>query len=153
MSRAFVKEADENPIEDLPERPVSSAPNLVTPEGFAAIEAEIARLNDALAVAGEDRNERARIARDLRYWTARRGSAQVMPAPPDNNVVHFGSTVTIDRDDGRRRVFRIVGEDEAAPEQGTISHVAPLARALMGKSVGDAVQVAGHEVEIVEIST
>jgi transcription elongation GreA/GreB family factor len=150
MSRAFVKEDDDAP-EEFPERLVSSAPNLVTAEGLAAIEAEIARLEDELARAGEDRSARAGIARDLRYWNARRGSAQVMPAPSDASVVHFGSTVAIERDDGRRQTFRIVGEDEADPERGTLSHVAPLARALMGKSVGDVVNVAGGNAEIVEI--
>jgi transcription elongation GreA/GreB family factor len=151
MSRAFVKEDDDAP-EEFPERLISSAPNLVTAEGLAAIEAEIARLNDELAHAGEDRSERARIGRDLRYWNARRGSAQVMAPPADADVVHFGSTVTIDRDDGRHQTFRIVGEDEADPERGTLSHVAPLARALMGKSVGDVVRVADSEAEIVKIS-
>lgn len=151
MSRAFVKEDDDAP-EEFPERLVSSAPNLVTPEGLAAIEAEITRLNDELAQAGEDRSERARIGRDIRYWNARRGSAQVMPAPADTDVVHFGSTVTIDRDDGRHQTFRIVGEDEADPEKGTLSHVAPLARELLGKGVGDTVNVAGHEAEIAKIS-
>jgi transcription elongation GreA/GreB family factor len=151
MSRAFVKEDDDAP-EEFPERLVSSAPNLVTAEGLAAIEAEIARLHDELAQAGEDRSERARIGRDQRYWNARRGSAQVMPAPADRSVVHFGSTVAIDREDGRRQTFRIVGEDEADPERGTLSHVSPLARELLGKSVGDVVRVAGGEAEIVEIS-
>lgn len=151
MSRAFVKEDDDAP-EEFPERLVSSAPNLVTPEGLAAIEAEITRLNDELAQAGEDRSERARIGRDIRYWNARRGSAQVMPAPADTDVVHFGSTVTVDRDDGRHQTFRIVGEDEADPEKGTLSHVAPLARELLGKGVGDTVNVAGHEAEIAKIS-
>ena len=151
MSRAFVKEDDDAP-EEFPERLVSSAPNLVTAEGLAAIEAEIARLEDELARAGDDRSERARIQRDLRYWNARRGSAQVMPAPPNASVVHFGSTVTIDRDDGRRQTFRIVGEDEADPERGTLSHVSPLARALLGKSAGDVVRVAGGDGEIVAIS-
>ncbi|HYD72654.1 MAG TPA: transcription elongation factor GreA [Candidatus Binatia bacterium] len=151
MSRAFVKEDDDAP-EEFPERLISSAPNLVTAEGLAAIEAEITRLNDELAQAGEDRSERARIGRDIRYWNARRGSAQVMPAPDDISVVHFGSTVTIDRDDGRQQTFRIVGEDEADPEKGTLSHVAPLARELLGKGVGDVVRVAGGEAEIAEIS-
>jgi transcription elongation GreA/GreB family factor len=150
MSRAFVKDLDEA-VEELPERPVSSAPNLVTADGLAAIEAEIARLNADLTAAGEDRGERARIGRDLRYWTARRASAQMMPAPPDKATVHFGSTVTVDRADGRRQTFRIVGEDEAEPENGTLSHVSPLARALMGKQAGDVVRVAGGEAEIVEI--
>lgn len=146
-----MKEHDDA-VEDLPERPVSTAPNLVTGEGLAAIEAEIAALTEAMAQAGDDRAERARIGRDLRYWVARRGSAHLMPAPPDADKVHFGSTVTLDRDDGRRQIFRIVGEDEAAPERGTLSHVSPLARALLGKSVGETVRVAGHELDIEAIS-
>ncbi|MBI3438041.1 MAG: transcription elongation factor GreA [Proteobacteria bacterium] len=150
MSRAFVKE-DDNAVEDLPERPISTAPNLVTAEGLDAIDAELARLNDALAQAGEDREAKARVARDLRYWSARRGSAHLMPPPPDTETVHFGSTVTLERDDGRHQVFRIVGEDEADPEKGTLSHVSPLARALLGKGEGDTVRVAGHELEITTI--
>ena len=151
MSRAFVKEDDEA-VEDLPERPVSTAPNLVTAEGLAAIEAEIAQLTEALAQAGDDRPARARVGRDLRYWTARRGNAHVMAAPSTTENVSFGSSVALDRDDGRHQTFRIVGEDEADPERGTLSHVSPLARALMGKGVGDVVSVAGHDLEIEAIS-
>ncbi|HRK65231.1 MAG TPA: transcription elongation factor GreA [Terricaulis sp.] len=151
MSRAFIKESGDS-VEDLPERPLSTAPNLVTAEGLAAIEAEIARLKDALVRAGEDRAQRAQVSRDLRYWIARRGSAHVVEPPADCGSVRFGTTVTVDRDDGRTQTFRIVGEDEADPERGTLSHVSPLARALMGKAVGDSVQVAGHGVEVVEIA-
>ena len=152
MSRAFVKEDDDAP-EELPERIVSTAPNLVTAEGLAAIEAEIVRLNDELAALdADDRSGRAPIARDLRYWTARRGSAQLVAPPPDNEIVRFGATVTVARDDGRQQTFRIVGEDEANPERGTLSHVSPLAQALMGKSEGDVVRVAGGEAEIVAIA-
>ncbi|WP_158767195.1 transcription elongation factor GreA [Terricaulis silvestris] len=151
MSRAFVKE-DDDAVEDLPDRPISTAPNLVTTEGFAAIEAEVAHLTAALAAAGDDRGERARINRDLRYWTARRGSAHLQPPPADCSIVRFGCTVTADRDDGRSQTFRIVGEDEADPERGTLSHVSPLARALVGKEVGDSVRVAGHEMDITAIS-
>jgi len=151
MSRAFVKENDDA-VEDLPERPISTALNFVTAEGLAAIEAEIVRLNDALALAGEDRTARASLGRDLRYWTARRGSAQIVPPPSDCDIVRFGCTVTIVRDDGRRQSFRIVGEDEADPEHGTLSHVSPLARAVLGKEVGDEVRVGDSTVEIVEIA-
>ena len=151
MSRAFVKEDDEA-VEDLPERPVSAAPNLVTAEGLAAIEAEVAQLEVALTGAGEDRSERARIGRDLRYWIARRGSAHVVAPLADSDQVRFGCTVTVERDDGRRQVFRIVGEDEADPQKGTLSHVSPLAQALLGKSAGDSARVAGHDVEIAEIA-
>jgi transcription elongation GreA/GreB family factor len=55
------------------------------------------------------------------------------------------------REDDRRQTFRIVGEDEADPAHGTISHASPLARALFGKGVGDVVVIAGGEAEIVEI--
>jgi hypothetical protein len=48
MSRAFVKE-DDDAVEDVADRPISTAPNLVTAEGLAAIEAEVARLDKALA--------------------------------------------------------------------------------------------------------
>ncbi|MEJ0059625.1 MAG: transcription elongation factor GreA [Terricaulis sp.] len=150
MSRAFVKE-DDDAVEDMPERPISLAPNLVTPEGLAAIEAEIASLTEALANAGVDRTQRARIGRDLRYWTARRGSAQVIENAAACDEARFGCTVTIARDDGRQQTFRIVGEDEADPELGSISHVSPLARALIGKSVGDAVSVGESEIEIIAI--
>jgi transcription elongation GreA/GreB family factor len=44
-----------------------------------------------------------------------------------------------------------VGEDEADPRVGTISYVSPLARHLIGKRVGDVVEMDGHEIELVAI--
>jgi transcription elongation GreA/GreB family factor len=154
MSRAFVKEPDgQDAFEELPERPVSPHPNLVTTEGLARIEAEVARLQQehAAAQAANDRSALARSARDLRYWNARRATAEVVSPPSDSTQVHFGSTVSIVRDDGRRQTFRIVGEDEADPAQGTLSHASPLARALFGKKIGDAVRAGQSDAEIVEI--
>jgi len=153
MSRAFVKEPDGDPPAALPERPISPHANLVTRAGLAAIEAELARL-DAAHAAAVTANDTAAIAltqRDLRYWSARRASAQVVAPPADLSRVQFGATVTIERDDGRRQTFRIVGEDEADPARGTLSHVSPLARALFGKAVGDVVAVGGGEAEILGI--
>ena len=75
----------------------------------------------------------------------------MIPPPADASVVRFGSTVTIARDDGREQVWRIVGEDEADPKRGTLSHVAPLAQALIGKAVGDTVPIGDGEAEIVAI--
>jgi transcription elongation GreA/GreB family factor len=155
MSRAFVKEADGvDAVENLPERPVSMHPNFVTAEGLATIEAELEKTHreHAHAQAANDRAALARTARDLRYWTSRRTTAQVIAPPIAGGEVQFGSTVTIERDDGRRQTFRIVGEDEADPARGTLSHVAPLARALFGKSVGDVVKAGQSEAEIVEIA-
>ena len=155
MSSAFVKEPEGGEaFEDLPDRPVSAEPNFVTPEGLAQIEAELARLHEEHAAAqrADDKASLARTGRDLRYWTARRASAQVVHPPQDASEVHFGSTVTIQRDDGRRQIFRIVGEDEADPGKGTISYVSPLARALTGKGIGDVVHAGGSDAEVIDIT-
>jgi transcription elongation GreA/GreB family factor len=154
MSKAFTKEPETGDVyDDLPDRPVSPH-NLVTPKGLEMIEAELARLHLDHAAA-QEANDRALLAktnRDLRYWTSRRATAQVMEPPKDAKEVHFGSTVTILRGDGRRQTYRIVGEDEADPSAGTLSYVSPVAQALMGKQVGDVVEAGAAEAEIVEIS-
>ncbi len=90
----------------------------------------------------------ARATRDLRYWSARRASAHLVETEADGRV-RFGGTVTIEREDGRRQTWRVVGEDEADPAEGSVSHVSPLARALLGKGPGDAATVNGQEVEVV----
>jgi transcription elongation GreA/GreB family factor len=155
MSSAFVKEVEGGEaFEDLPDRPISPHPNFVTPEGLALIEAELTRLHGehAAAQATDDKIALAKTSRDLRYWTARRASAQVVDPPKDASEVHFGSTAVIEREDGRRQTFRIVGEDEADPAKGSISYVSPLARALTGKGVGEVVHAGGSDVEIVAIT-
>ncbi len=153
MSRAFVKEPDGETFEALPERPVSEHPNFVTAEGLAQIERAMAAAEAAQAgaVRAEDKAAIAAAQRDLRYWTARRSTAQVVEPAEDTDQVRFGSTVTVRRDDGRTQTFRIVGEDEADPAQGTLSHVSPMARALFNKSAGDVVTVGDAEVEIVTV--
>jgi transcription elongation GreA/GreB family factor len=154
MSKAFTKEPETGDVyDDLPDRPVSPH-NLVTPKGLEMIEAELARqhLEHAAAQEANDRALLAKTNRDLRYWTSRRATAQVMEPPKDAKEVHFGSTVTIRREDGRRQTYRIVGEDEADPSAGTLSYVSPVAQALMGKQVGDVVEAGAAEAEIVEIS-
>jgi transcription elongation GreA/GreB family factor len=131
---------------ELPERPVSAHPNLVTAEGLAAIDRLGVAHADAMTKG--DSAASVAIARDLRYWTARRASAQVVAANTDKGQVHFGDTVTVRRHDGRTQTFGIVGKDEVEPARGTVSHISPLARALFGKSVGDVAEAAGGEAEI-----
>lgn len=158
MSVAFTRENDlEATAADLPDRPISPHPNLVTASGLAAIDAQLAEARAAYSAAqmGDvqaDRTAMARATRDLRYWGARRASAQLVETAENPDTVQFGATVSLLREDGRRQTFRIVGEDEADPAQGSVSYVSPLARALMGKSVGDEAVVAGQDVEIVAIS-
>jgi transcription elongation GreA/GreB family factor len=154
MSKAFTKEAEGGDVyDDLPDRPVSPH-NLVTPEGLERIEAELERLHEehAAALDADDKALLAKINRDLRYWTSRRATAQVVEPPHHAAKVQFGSTVTILREDGRRQTYRIVGEDEADPSLGTLSYVSPVAQELMGKEVGDVVQAGTAEAEIIAIS-
>lgn len=154
MSRAFVREDDGDAGDTLPERPVSPHQNFVTREGLAALEAEIARLGDALAEARaqDDSLAVAALGRDLRYFQRRLASAEPVAPPADHDTVQFGATVTILRDDDRRQTWRIVGEDEADPKRGTLSYVAPLAIALLGRRVGDEITVAGHDAKIIAIA-
>jgi transcription elongation GreA/GreB family factor len=154
MSKAFTKEAEGGDVyDDLPDRPVSPH-NLVTPRGLELIEAELARLHEEHAAAQEadDKALLAKINRDLRYWTSRRATAQVVEPPVNAKEVQFGSTVTILREDGRRVTYRIVGEDEADPALGTLSYASPVAQELMGKEVGDVVRAGTAEAEIIAIS-
>lgn len=157
MSVAFTKENDRDGTEaNLQDRPISPHPNLVTAEGLALLDAALEAARQAVTAAkdaGEDATGLAfaRASRDFRYYTARRASAQLMEPPPADGRVHFGSTVTFDREDGRRQTFRIVGEDEAEPSNGTVSYVSPVARALMGKGVGDTAMVGGGDVEIIAV--
>lgn len=153
MSRAFVKEPEGGDVfEDLPDRPISPHRNFVTAEGLAMIEGILARLHSehAAAQAATDRAALARTSRELRYWTSRRATAEAM-APKGTAIVQFGSTVTIGRDDGRRQIFRIVGEDEADPARFTLSYVSPVARALLGRSVGEVARAGNSDAEILQI--
>ncbi len=158
MSVAFTREEDyESQAADLPDRPISTHANLVTASGLAAIEAELAQARAAYGAAQQqggvsvDRTAMARATRDLRYWSARRASAQLTEPEPEADKVQFGRVVELEREDGRRQTFRIVGEDEAQPGQGSISYVSPIARALMGRSVGDVALVNGAEVEVIAV--
>jgi len=154
MSRAFVKENEtDRAIEELPDRPISPHPNIVTAEGLALIEATLVQLHEqhAGAVAAGDRAALSKIMRDLRYFSARRATAHVMAPPNNPNEVQFGSTVTIERSDGRRQTYRIVGEDEADPAHGKLSYVSPVARALMGKRIDEVVRAGTSDAQIVEI--
>ena len=158
MSVAFTKEQDsESAAADLPHRPVSPHPNLVTASGLAQLDAALAEARAAYSAAqahGDvqaDRTAMARATRDLRYYAARRASAHLVETDRADQAVQFGARVTFDRADGRRQSFRIVGEDEADPTQGAVSYASPLGRALLGKAVGDTADVPGGEVEIVQI--
>ena len=70
-------------------------------------------------------------------------NAQIIDVTKIKNTgkVVFGSTVTLLEENGAQKRYKIVGEDEADLKQNKISVMSPLARALVGKSIGDAVTV------------
>ena len=144
MSRAFVKEADDNlPSDELPERPQSPHPNYVTTRGLAQLHARVHALQeerDRLA-AQDDPMARTRlleIKRDLRYFQGRVERAIVVdPAGQPKDEVRFGAEVQIEDAAGTRLAYRIVGEDEAEVNAGRISWASPLGKTLIGLRVGD----------------
>ena len=160
MSVAFTKEDSAETASEtlLPDRLVSPHPNLVTEAGLKALELQLQQAQEAyeaaqgIADVNERRRQGALPLRDARYFATRVRTAQVIVDPASIDTVAFGSTVTFSRGDGRVQKYRIVGEDEADPKAGTISFVSPVARVLMGKTVGDVVETSGQEIEIITIS-
>lgn len=143
MSRAFVKEEDDAP-ELLPELPLSPHPNFVTPLGLALLQSRLQDAEQKLTALNEDAVDAASILahlkRDIRWLRARIGQAIVKaPEQQPQDRVALGALVELEDDAGQRYHYRIVGEDEAAPEHGLISWVSPLAHALNGARVGDGI--------------
>jgi transcription elongation GreA/GreB family factor len=160
LSVAFTKEESAETAAEtmLPDRPVSPHANWVTETGLKALELQLQEARNAHEAAQgiEDANERRRQSaiplRDVRYFSERVRTAQLIAASSSTDNVAFGTTVTFRRDDGRVQTYRIVGEDEADPKAGSISYVSPVARSLMGKGVGDVATASGQELEVIAIS-
>jgi transcription elongation GreA/GreB family factor len=153
MSRAFTREDDNEAIVDIGDLPISPHRNLVTEEGIMQMEKRVNRLRREFAEA-EKKQEREGMAiatRNLRYWQTRRESAELSVPDPDEKVVRFGMTVRLEGEDGRHVTWKIVGEDEADPHAGKISHVSPMAQAMFGKGVGDTFTLNDKEWEIVAV--
>ena len=66
-------------------------------------------------------------------------TAEVIEPPTAGDRITFGSTVRLEDGDGKEIRYQIVGSEESAPARGRISILAPLARTLIGKNVGDRV--------------
>lgn len=153
MSRAFTREDDNEAIVDIGDLPISPHRNLVTEEGIMQMEKRVNRLRREFAEA-EKKQEREGMAiatRNLRYWQTRRESAELSVPDPDEKVVRFGMTVRLEGEDGRHVTWKIVGEDEADPHAGKISHVSPMAQAMFGKGAGDTFTLNDKEWEIVAV--
>jgi transcription elongation GreA/GreB family factor len=147
MSRAFVKESDEDHASDeLPERPLSAHPNYVTPRGLELLKARLKELQQSRDRLKADDTSMAKqklteVKRDIRYYSAQIDRAIVVDsANQPRDEVRFGAAVTITDEEGKQQTFDIVGDDEADVAAGRISWASPLAKALMGARVGDLVK-------------
>ena len=152
--------------------------NYITPQGHAAIEAEFHELlkveRPALvkvvswAAGNGDRSENGdyiygkrrlrQIDSRLRFLMQRMDAAVIVDPATQQGLekVFFGAWVTLySLKHDTEHTYRIVGKDELAPSMGYISWVSPLARAILGKQVGDVIKViapAGDEqYEIIDV--
>ena len=161
MSRAFVNEDQAAAQADQPvERRVSDQPNYLTASGLRQLQQRVAELNalrSELQAQGEgaDKQRLADTERDLRYFSARVQSAQVVPAANSTDKVQIGSRVRFVDEQDQEHVVQLVGEDEADAGRGLINWGSPLGRALLGAEAGDEVvwrRPAGDQsIEIIEI--
>ncbi len=142
-----------------PPTPKSSV--YITRDGFENLQQELKAIwkrrtgvTKALSAAAAegDRSENAEyiyrkkelreIDRRIRYLQKRLPELKVVDDPPtDQSLVFFGATVTLETEQGDAVVYRIVGADELDPSKGWISLDAPMARALLKKTVDDEVIV------------
>ena len=146
MSRAFVKENDlEHAGIDIPERPISSEKNYVTPNGYKELEIKISILGDertkiSLDTDSINKQKKLQLERDLRYFINRLESAiLVNPLEQDKNKVLFSAWVDVENELRDILSFQIVGEDEADVKINKIAYNAPLAKALIGNTIDDEV--------------
>ncbi len=96
------------------------------------------------------------IDRRIRFLNSRIDDAVVInPVDISSEKVQFGATVLVSSEEGIEKTFAIVGVDESMPSEGKVSWLSPVAKALLGKSVGDDVTVKSPngeaEYEILEI--
>lgn len=152
--------------------------NYITPEGFAALKAEFHQLYKierpevvrtvSWAASNGDRSENGdyiygkrrlrQIDSRCRHLMWRMDLAEIVDASQQQHLekVYFGAWVTLySLDDDTEHTYRIVGKDELEPSKGYISWISPLAKSILGKSIGDTVRAAtpkGEETfEIIEI--
>lgn len=141
---------------------MADSPNYITPEGFKKLQEEFTKLfheerpklveTVAWAAGNGDRSENGdyiygkrrlrEIDKRLQFLRDRIENAQVVdPTTVESERVVFGASVTILDEDGVEKEYVIVGEDEIEPGKNKISWKSPMARALLGKKVGDEVEI------------
>jgi transcription elongation factor GreB len=141
VSRAFVKEDAVAAPLVRPRAPLPrGVPHYVTPRGLKLLHSERDALTAGLAAGGQADAASDAVALRARLAELEARIAAAVPVDPAEgapDVVRFGARVEVRASDGAQRRYRIVGVDEADAAAGRVAFVAPLARALIGKRVGD----------------
>lgn len=168
MSKAFTKESDgdeeEPPLSEAdPDEDKPRGPRYITRPGFDKLRAELEHLwhqerpkvtSEVQAAAAQgDRSENAEyiygkkrlreIDRRIRFLSKRLDSLTIVDERPtkDDGKVYFGAWVSIEDEDETKLSYRIVGGDESDLAKRHISVDSPVAKALLGKKVGDTVTI------------
>lgn len=134
----------------------------MTPTGLAALEAELKHLKSverpAIIAAIAEAREHGDLSENAEYHSAREkqsfiegrikelegviGLADVIDPSKLSGSIKFGAKVKlVDEDTDEEKTWQIVGEHEANVEAGLLNIKSPIARALIGKDVGDSVEV------------
>ena len=154
MSKAFLREsdlADDSPLPAAISLLPSGTKNLMTAGGAERLRQELVRLVDverpplvAQSTGDTDaKRELQGVDQRIRHLRESLRTAEVVETPNSSDqVVHFGSTATVRDANGEESRFRIVGVDETDVDQGWVSWVSPLARALLNARVGTRVTFA-----------
>jgi transcription elongation factor GreB len=166
MSKAFTKESDDGPFDELYPEPKDLLPpgikNYVTPFGGDALRAELTRLEREVRpqiAAGKDSAKRKRLEtldRRIQFLRDRVANMVVVdPKTQEQDSVRFGATVVVADEDGNEKTYQIVGVDESDPSASKISWISPIAKALISAKVSDIVTLelpdGDVELEILEI--
>ena len=179
MSKAFTKESDEDNGDDELQLPAIApgGKNYITPQGYAALRAELLTLMDEerpkvveivhWAASNGDRSENddylygkkrlREIDRRIRFLTQRLEIAEItVPSVHfGNDQIFFGATVTYVDDVGAERTVTITGIDEANSALGEVSWVSPIARTLLKAREGDELKLVMPErvaaIEVIKV--
>ena len=156
MARAFTKESDNEDIDDPLPEPIDVLPpgvkNYITPGGSARLKAQLDHLVHKERPAELDRagpegdparkKKQRQIDRRIRLLEKRIANFEVIdPASQNTDRVAFGASVTVCDEEGIEKTYRICGVDETDPDNGKISWISPIARALQSREVGDEVKL------------
>ena len=163
MSKAFTKDdAGDAELLVVPRPPLpEGVPNYVTSRGLRLLQTEQAGLErERAALHGLDSSDaparRNALAQRAAELQARIASAELVePLTQPHSEVRFGASIRVRHDTGKESTYRIVGVDEADAAVGSLAFSSPLARALLGKRVGEVAEVrtprSNEELELLEV--